>query len=142
FRITRTGGDIFRCYLVDPFEIIRIQEHIERVHIFAQIFSPLRSWNWDDVFALRQDPGESELRWSATFFPRDLAHLTNEIQIALKIFSLKPRRGPPIVALCQVFEVFDLAGQESAPERGIGNKTDAEFATNAEHFLFWIARPE
>src|SRR2546421_6748861 len=142
FRIARTGGDIFRCYFVDPFEIVRIQEHIERVHIFAQIFSPFRSRNWDDVFALRQDPGQGELRGRATFFPSDLAHLANEIQIALKIFSLKPRGSPPVVVLRQVFKAFDLAGQESATERGIGDKTDAELAANTEHFLFWIARPE
>ncbi len=142
FGITRTGSDIFWCYCVDSFEIVRIQEDIERVHIFAQIFSPLRSRNWDDVFALRQDPGQGELCGRATFFPSDLAHLANEIQIALKIFSLKPRSSSPIVVRRQIFEAFDLTGQESATERGIGDETDAEFAANSEHFLFWIARPE
>src|SRR5437868_1513698 len=142
FRITRTGSDIFRCYFVDPFEIVRIQEHIERVPIFAQIFSSFRPRNWDDIFALRQDPGQGELRGRATFFPSNLAHLANEIQITLEIFSLKPRGTPPVVVLRQVFEAFDLAGQEPATERGIGDKTDAELAANTEHFLFWIARPE
>ena len=76
------------------------------------------------------------------FFPSDLTHRANEIQIALKIFALKPRGSAPVVALRQVFEAFDLAGQESATEWGIGDETDAEFAANAEHFLLWIARPE
>ena len=33
--IARTCSDIFRCYLVDAFEVVCTQHDIERLHVFA-----------------------------------------------------------------------------------------------------------
>src|SRR6185437_1216877 len=100
--------------LIDAFQVVGIQHYVQRIHIFAQIFPSLGSRNWNDVFALRQDPGERQLGRSATFFRSDLAYLANEIQIALKVFSLKSGGGPPVIVRRKVFEPFNLAGKESA----------------------------
>jgi len=76
---------------------------IECADIFLQIFAPLRPGNWNNIFALREYPGERELRRCAFFFARDLPDAGDEIDIALEIFALKPRRGASVIIFRQVF---------------------------------------
>jgi hypothetical protein len=73
FRIAQACGHAFRRYLINPFEVFLRYLHIERGNILLQIFASLRAWNRYNIFTLRQHPGQSELRWSASLLSRDLS---------------------------------------------------------------------
>ena len=54
---------------------------IESAYIFFEIFAPLGARDGDDVSTLRDDPGQSQLRWSAVLFLRHLLNFFYQIQI-------------------------------------------------------------
>ncbi len=127
---------------LDVREIGACKIDIECADIFLQIFAALRPGNWNNIFALSEYPGERELRRRAFFFARDVPDAGDEIEVALEIFALKPRRGASVIIFRQVFRFFDLTGQKSAAKRAVRHKPDAERAAGTENFLFGIARPK
>src|SRR5439155_5906868 len=132
---------MLRRDFLDAREIGAAKIHIERTDVFLQIFTAFCSRNRNNIFALGQNPSERELRPRAFFLARDLPELGDEIEIALKIFALKPRRRAPVIIVQQVFWFFDLTGQKSAAERTIRHKSNTQLATNAENLCFEIERP-
>jgi hypothetical protein len=78
----------------------------------------------------------------AIFLARDGFDTSNEIQIPLKIFTLKTRREAAVVVRGQVLEAFILAGKESTTKGAVGNEGDAQFARGLQNTIFGITCPE
>src|SRR6266568_3214344 len=133
---------LVRRDLVDAREILACKIDIDRADIFLQIFAPFCAGDRNDVVALCQYPGECQLRGRALFFARDFFHALYQVEIALKIFSLKSRRRAPVIVFRQVLRGFNLPGQKSATERAVWHKPNTKLTAHAEHFCFRIARPE
>src|SRR5581483_5697910 len=89
-----------------------------------------------------QHPGERQLRRRAVLFPGDGFDAAHEIEVALKIFSLKARVGAAPVVRRQVLLASDGAGEKTAAERAVGDKADAERAHGGQDIFFRLAAPE
>ena len=72
-------GGVFRKDLVQVGKIFLRQGDVHRCGIFFQKFSALRARDRDNVVALRQHPGESQLRWLAMFLDRKVFYLVHQV---------------------------------------------------------------
>src|SRR5882724_13347551 len=53
-RIPGARGRALWRHFIDAPQVIRAEFHAQRTRILLQIFAPLRPWNRNDVFALRE----------------------------------------------------------------------------------------
>ena len=85
-----------------------VRPNCTRGDILLQIFPPLRPRNRDNVRTLRQHPGQRQLRSRALFLASYVFHAPHQIQILLKILSLKPRRISPVIIRWQIVKLLEL----------------------------------
>ena len=71
-RITFAGRDAFRRDRVDGAEVLGAQRDVEGAQVLVEIRAALGAGDRDDALALRQHPGERELRRRAALLARDL----------------------------------------------------------------------
>src|SRR2546430_10628218 len=71
--------------------------YVERTHVLFEIPAMLRSRNGHDIFALRQHPGQRQLRRLNALLFCDFSHPPHQIKILLEILSLKTGRLPPVI---------------------------------------------
>jgi hypothetical protein len=91
---------------------------------------------------LCQDPGKRKLRRRASLLAGNFANALDQIEIALKIFVLKPWRRVPVIVFRQILSLFDFAGQKSATERAVRHETDSQLTAHSENIRFRVTRPE
>ena len=60
----------------------------------------------------------------------------------LEVLALEPRPATAEVVLREVVDRLDLAGEEAAPERAVGDESDPELAHRRENLVLDVARPE
>ena len=93
--------------------------------------------------ALRQHPGERQLRGSAAFLIRQRLHLPDQREVAGEVLALEARVGAPVVIGGKVGGTLDRAGQKAAAQGTVGNEADAEPLAGLQHpFFVGIARPQ
>src|SRR4029077_7093952 len=68
--------------------------------------------------------------------------LLHQYKVAAQIVALKARHVAPCVADAQRADIADLAGQETAAERAVGDKADAKLLTERQDLGFDGARPQ
>src|ERR1022692_2403695 len=141
-RIPSSGRRLRRKHFINSAQIFLAQLHVKRTHILLQIFPPLGSRDRHKVFPLRQHPSQRQLRRLAPFLFRNLLHAPHEIEILLKILSLKPRTIPPVIILWQIFEAPKLPRQEPASQRAISHKADPQLATGSQYLSLGVPRPQ
>src|SRR5882724_4394889 len=129
--ITRAGDGFMRGGFVDPCEIVAGKCYINCTNVFLQVFASFCAGNRYDVVALRQNPGQRQLRRRAFFRARDSLEMPNQIKITLEIFALESWRSVPVIMFRQMLAFFDLAGQEPATKRTVWHEADAKLATYA-----------
>jgi hypothetical protein len=95
-----------------------------------------------DVSGPGQNPGERELRQSAVLCRGMRLQLLDQCKVAAQIIALKPRHVAPCVADAQSADIADLAGQETAAERAVGDKADAKLLTERQDLGFDVAGPQ
>ena len=115
--------------------------HVDGGDNFFKVFAALGAGDRHDVVALRQDPGERQLRRRATFLFRDLPDAINEGQVPGQIITLESRRGAAVVIGREIIECLDLTSEEAATERAIGYETDAEFTAGWEDLILGVPAP-
>ena len=98
--------------------------------------------NRNDVGTLSVHPGERKLCRRAALRLREFSKFSNQIQVLLKILSLKPRGSAPVIIWREIFESLELASKKSASQRTIGNEADAQFAAGSKNFVLRIASPQ
>src|SRR5580704_6820210 len=119
FRIPRAGGRAVRRDILNLLQICLRQFHVCRAGVVFQKLTPLRTGNRDNVRSLRQQPSEGKLARGAILFLRERLNLCNEVEIFLKILSLKARRIPSIVVFVKIFKLLELSREKSAAERTV-----------------------
>src|SRR3984893_17488937 len=95
-----------------------------------------------DVRRAGQNPGERELRRSAVLGRGMRLQLLDQPKVAAQIIALKPRHVAPCVARPLPRDIRDLAGQETAAERAVGNKANAKLLTERQDLGFDVAGPQ
>ena len=78
-RITLAGCGVFGEDFVETGEVFLRETDLDGCGVFFQIFSALGAGDRDDIVALRQYPGEGELRRLASFFFGDLFYLADQV---------------------------------------------------------------
>jgi len=68
--------------------------------------------------------------------------LLDQRKVAAQIVALKPRHASPHVTCAQRRDVGDVASQETAAERAIGDKADAELLAERQDLGFDVAGPQ
>ena len=139
--IARSRGGAGGQRLCDPRDVLGGERNLQRPQILIEIFAPLRAGNGHDVLALREHPGQRELRRRAALLARNALDTFEQRQILVEILALETRRLPPVVVLRQVAGRLEAPGQEAAPERAIGDEADAELAAGGEDLLLGLAAP-
>ena len=69
-------------------------------------------------------------------------NVVHQIEILIEIVALETRMEAAKVVLGDIFEAFELAGEEPAAERAIGHKADSEFANRGQNVVFRVAGPQ
>src|SRR5437868_2509983 len=95
-----------------------------------------------DVVALSQYPGKRELGCRAVVFFCNFLDPSDQIQILLEVLTHEARMLPAEIVLGEIFDAFDLAGQESATERTVSDETNVERSKGLEQAVFRVATPE
>ena len=89
-----------------------------------------------------EQPRDGELAGRDALLGSDLLHALDEVEVALEVLALEARVGPAEVVLGEIVGRRDLAGEEAAPERAVGDEADAELADRREDLVLGVARPE
>src|SRR6185312_1829263 len=108
--------------IVEALQIGGSECQSERADVLCNVAGPLRAWDRDDVAALRQHPGERELRRRAMLL---FSHFGNgEIEVLLEVPAQEARRIAAVVARIEILGRFDLSRKKAAAERAVGDEAD------------------
>src|SRR6202041_2484456 len=140
-RISRSDGRPSGRHLVDPPQVSGAERNPEGPEILVEVRAPLCARNGHDVFALREHPGQSQLRWSAMLFLGDLFNARDQFQVLLEVLALKARRHAPEI-LGAKFRTLHLAGEDAATERAVGDKSNPQLAAGRKDPALGIAGPQ
>src|SRR5436190_14122175 len=96
--------------------------HDERADVLFQIGAPLRAGDGHDVAPLREQPRERKLRRLTTLLRRDLFDPFDEAQVMREVLALEARELSAAIMLRQIGRLPELARQEAAPQRTVGDE--------------------
>src|SRR5437016_13426104 len=100
--------------LADALQVARGQHDLHGAGVLLEVAPPLGAGDRYDILALRQQPGEGELRRSAALLPRDRFHPRHQVEVPLEVLPLEaPVVAPPVVRGA-VLEAADLPGDDPA----------------------------
>src|SRR2546427_10420066 len=128
--------------LADALQVARGQHDLHGAGVLLEVAPPLGAGDRYDILALRQQPGEGELRRSAALLPRDRFHPRHQVEVSLEVLPLKARVVAAPVVRGEVLEAADLPGDEPAPERAVGHEPDPELAARGQDLVLGVARPQ
>src|SRR4051794_35844911 len=127
---------------VDPREVLARQLDVARRPVLLEVGDALRAWDRHDVVALRQDPGERELPGGDALLLGELADLRREALVALEVVTGEARVVAAEVTLVELVGVREPSGEESAPDRRVGDQADPEVAQRRQDLGLHVARPQ
>ena len=110
--------------------------------VLFEVRAPRRPGDRHEFPALREYPGERELRGSAALLRRELLDVPDQREVLFEVRALEARGVAPPVVGSQVLEALDSPRQEAAPEWAVGDEGDAELATNRDDFVLRLAAPQ
>ena len=110
FRIARSDSGAERRRFLNATQLIVAQFNLDRLRVLFEPFTPFCSRNRHDVFALREQPCESQLRWRAILLRGDFFGLFNKSQIAFKILALKSWQVMTKIIGCKILRFLKRAG--------------------------------
>src|SRR3954469_23468047 len=121
-RVPVSGRRSLRGRVRDPAQLLGCQVDVRAPGVLLEIAALLRPGDGDDVLALREGPGERELRRRRALLLGDLLHALDETEVLVEVRSLEARVVAPVIVLRQVVELLEAAGEEAAPERAVGDE--------------------
>src|SRR2546427_6833319 len=128
--------------LADALQVARGQRDLHGAGVLLEVASPLGAGDRHDVLALRQQPGEGELRRGTALLPRDRLHPRHQVEVPREVLPLEARVVAAPVVRGEVLEAVDLPGEEPAPERAVGHEADPELAARRQDLVLGVARPQ
>src|ERR1700741_1286187 len=133
--VARAGAGPRRGGSGDAPEIFLRQRQAECREIFVDALAALGAWNGDDVLALREHPGQRELRRRAALLTGNFFNALRKGDVLVQRIALEARMLQAAVALGQVGLAVHRAGQHAAAERRVGDERDAELPGRLEGLL-------
>src|SRR6185436_14810344 len=130
--ITRARRHSSRQQRVDLPQVVRSEMDADGRRVLLDPFAPLRTRNGNEVVPLCEHPGQGELGGRATFSRGDARDALDDREVPPEVVALEARVVPPPVVGREVVGRRVAAGQESAAERAVGDKADAQLATGGE----------
>ena len=112
-------------------DIGRRKLHVERADVLREPLLLLGSGDRHQVGALREHPGDRELRDRAALLLRHRLDLLREALVVREIVAGIARLALPGVAVGQRRRIGDLGAEQAAPDRRIGDERNAELARGA-----------
>src|SRR6185503_1551794 len=134
-RVARAGAGADRRGVGDPLQIGFREPYAQSPEILFEALLALGARDGDHVLALRQHPGEGELRRGALLFLRDRLEPGGERHVLVQVLALEAWMREAPVAFGQVLLPVHRAGEHAAAERRVGDERDAELARGAQRFL-------
>jgi hypothetical protein len=134
-RIAQAGGSAGRYGGRDLCEISGRQIDRNRPDVFQESCFSFGAGNWDDVFTLREQPGERELPGRASLPAGGFVDAMDQRQVVGKVLPGKSRMAATGVGFGHLVLIFGYTGEQSAAERRIGNKTDFQLARRAQRLV-------
>src|SRR5436309_651593 len=135
-------GNPLREGRVDRLQVGGAQHDRGTGRILLQIAHPLRAGNGHDVFALRQHPGQRELRRRAPLGARQLLDARHQLEVLREVLTLKAGIAAPPVVRGEVLVAPYLAREEAAPQRAVGDEADAQLPARGQNLVLRVATPE
>ncbi len=113
---------------IEPAQIILAQLDFEGPQILFEPLSALSSRNGHDIRALGQEPGQRQLGRRTLLAAGNILQFLHKLYVMLEVTRLEPRHVVSRIARGQVPGPSKSPRQEAAPERGIGDHRNAQFA--------------
>src|SRR5712692_7406312 len=123
-------------------DLATLEQAVEGTDVFFHIFAVLGAGNRDDVVPLGEQPCKRELAGCAPFLARERFDAPDKIEILLEVLPLKTRMVLAPIVLGNVFRSLDLAREEAAAERTVGDEADAELANGWQDLVLDVAGPQ
>lgn len=101
----------------------------------VEILNLLCAGDGQDVVALREQPGEGQLRETAALVPGNLPELVDQLQVLLHVVSLEVLDALPEILLLKLGGRRIPSRQQPAAEGRICNGGDAELSASSEEML-------
>jgi len=101
-------------------------------HVFLKVGPALGSGDGHHVLALRQNPGQRQLRRIALLslgYGLQAAHVC---QVLFEIPTLEARAVPPPVVGRKIVDFLDFPREEAAAQRAVGHKANAQLPAGGE----------
>src|SRR5436189_2983207 len=141
-RVAIPRGRALRRQLVEPAQVLLGERDLQRGKVLEQVLPPLGPEDRHDVLAPGPHPRQRELRGRALLLDRDLLDVAEQLEVLGEVLPLEPRRAPAPVVGGEVLESLDLAGEESPPERAVGDEADAQLAARGKRPVLHVAAPQ
>ena len=128
--------------VVQPFDLLGAQFDAVGGGVLLDAGDALGAGNRGDVVALREQPGQSDLRGCCTRLAGNGLDLVDDAQVALEVLAGEARVGLAPVVVGELLGRADLAGEEAVAERRVGNESDAQLAQQRQQFGLRVTRPQ
>src|SRR5258705_5709729 len=112
-RVTLACCHAFRRDLINSAQVLRTKSDVQLANILFQILAPLSAWYRDNVLALRQHPCKSKLGRRTSLFCCNLPDAFYQVEILLKVFTLKTWPIPSRFVWRQLVIALDLTVKET-----------------------------
>ena len=126
---------------VEHGEVLLGELDVERGHVLLQVGAALRARDRRHVAARRVHEGERDLPRRTALGRGELVDDLHDGDVVRQVVALEPGLVAAEVALVQVVERAQGAGEEAAAERAVGDESDAELAQRGQDLLLGITRP-
>ena len=119
--------------LREPVELAQVlagQLELERAEVLLEALDALGARAGDHLVAARQHPRQRHLARRGVVARSHRLDLLDQLEVRLQVLALEAREAPrpARVALLQVLDRADLAGEEAAAQRRVGDEAEAEKA--------------
>ena len=131
-----------RREVVQPFDLLGAQLDAVGGGVLLDAGDPLGAGDRGDVVALREQPGQRDLRRCGARLGGDGLDLVDDAQVALEVLAGEARVGLAPVVVGELLGRADLAGEEAVAERRVGNEADAQLAQQRQQLGLRIAGPQ
>ena len=92
--------------------------------------------------ALREQPGDGDLRWCGALALGDPAQQVDHRQIGLARLGCEARQPASKIAAFKLRARVDRPGEEPPPDRAVGDEADTKLLHGREDFRFGLAPPQ
>ena len=141
-RIAQAEGRPDRKSAVQFGESVVRQLDVGGRDVLLEIFPPLHARKDDNVRMLRENEGQRDLRRRQSFAGGDGLKLGHELEVVLEMRLLEAGGAGPLVVGAELGKALELAGEQAAAERRVGDEADAERAHAAEDLPLRLAKEQ